>query len=230
MFCKTYTNGRTCIGVGHCMTFFLLWKYWDVQHICILAPDLCLKKTRPIPRPRCVMPSKQKPLCSSLDAIAAVQDCCVNEEDAESKVPTWALLFSQRIHQNHMDWRCTPEGNYSELELMSHEKWEILGDFPGPRDPTQSAVSSEVAKRLGSQAAIYPVRGTILGYLAKTITVVGRTCHPATSFWLDDRMVHSILAVSASLCPPVSPICGIAAATIVGSDIIVTHNSTPPGY
>ena len=66
-----------------------------------------------------------------------------------------------------MDWRCTPEGNYSELELMSHEKWEILGDFPGPRDPTQSAVSSEVAKRLGSPAAIYPVRGTILGYLPK---------------------------------------------------------------
>ena len=44
-------------------------------------------------------------------------------------------------------------------------------------------------------------------------------------------MVHSILAVSASLCPPVSPICGIAAATIVSSDIIVTHNSThPSGY
>ena len=130
-----------------------------------------------------------------------------------------------------MDWRCAPEGNYSELEPMSHEKWEILGDFPGPRDPTPSAVSSEVAKRLGSPAAIYPDKGTILAYLAKTIPVVGRTGHPATSFWLDDRMVHSILAVSASLCPPVSPICGIAAATIVSSDVIFTHNSTQPrGY
>ena len=44
-------------------------------------------------------------------------------------------------------------------------------------------------------------------------------------------MVHSILAESASLCPPISPICGIAAAIIVGSDIIVTHNNTHPrGY
>ena len=114
------------------------------------------------------------------------------------------FLFSQRIHHNQMDWRCTPEGNYSELEPMSQEKWEMLGgDFPGPRDPAQSAVSSEVAMRLGSPAAIYPVRGTIFAYLAKTIPVVGLTGHPATSFWLDDIMVYSILAVSATLCPPV---------------------------
>ena len=180
----------------------------------------------------CVMPSRQNPyVCRWMPALQC--GIAVSMRRTQNrKFQHGLFLFSQRIHQNQMYWRSTPEGNYSELEPMSHEKWEMLGgDFPGPRDPTQSVVSSEVARRLGSPAAIYPVRGTILAYLAKTIPVVGLLGHPATSFWLDNRMVYSILAVSASLCPPVSPICGIAAATIVGSDITFTPNSTQPrGY
>ena len=124
------------------------------------APD---NVTRPLPMLQCVMPSRQNPYVRRWMPALQCRIAVSMRRTLNWKFQHELFLFSQRIHQNQMYWRSTPEGNYSELEPMSQEKWEMLGgDFPGPRDPTQLAVSSEVARRLGSPAAIYPVRGTIL--------------------------------------------------------------------